>query len=181
MFSFLFFFFPIYVLSISLKNIHSFLSFFYMQCSTVFMFPFFSSMSFFHFPVPFFVFLFFFFFFFHNKLLLHCTFLKNPISASHCLYPNSITIGSLPRLFNFNPWYHKLSLVYNKTFLCSLRVLFFFYLTQNIPVVFFFLNNPNFYQFSQQHFPIQNNSKSESANFFSTSNDHQDSVHILIT
>ena len=28
-----------------------------------------------------------------------------------------------------------------------------------------FLNNPNFYQFGQQHFPIQNNSKSESANF----------------
>ena len=84
-----------------------------MLCSTVFKFPFFSSLSFFHCPAPFF---FLFFFFFNNKLLIHCPFFSNLISASLCLYLNTITIGSLPRLFNFNPHFHKISQVYNKTF-----------------------------------------------------------------
>ena len=98
-FSFLFFF--IYVLSIFLKNVRSFLSFFlffYMLCSTVFKFPFFSSLSFFC------TFFFFFFFFFiincsFNILFFFFFFFKPYL----CLYLNSTNIGSLPSLFNFNP------------------------------------------------------------------------------
>ena len=100
-------------------------------------FPFFS-LSFFHCPVPFFFLFFFFLFsfffsFFHNKLLIHCPFFFNLISTSLCLYLNTITIGSLPSLFNFCLYFRKI-----KTFLNSLRILFFFFLAQNILV---FLNN----------------------------------------
>ena len=90
--SFLFFF---YVLSIFLKNVRSFLSLFFL--CVVFnsvKYPFLSSLSF-----SIVLYLFF--------KIINCSFnnpfFKNLISASLCLYLNSITIGSLPRLFNFNP------------------------------------------------------------------------------
>ena len=96
------------------KNVRSFLSFscffifFNMLCSTVFKFPFFSSLSFSHCPAPFcfcFFFPFFSFFFIINcSFTVH--FFLNLISTSLCLYLNTITIGSLPRLFNFNPYFH---------------------------------------------------------------------------
>ena len=94
------------VLSILLKM--SVLSFFFpiccvQQCSSFFSFFFFP--SFFYCPVRFcFCFHFFFFiFFFHNKLLIQCPFFFfNLISTSLCPYLNTITIGSLPSLFNFS-------------------------------------------------------------------------------
>ena len=93
----------------------------------------------------FFVFLFF-SLFFPNKLLIHCPFffptLYLPLSV---FYLNTITIGSLPSLFNFNPWYHKLSLVYDKTFLNNWRVLFFLFFFLHKISRLFFPNNPNFY------------------------------------
>ena len=103
----------------------------------------------------------------------------NLISTSLCFYLKTITIGSLPSLFNFCLQYHKLSLIYNKTFSIAYEHSSSFFLAQNIPGVFFFLNNPNFYQLSQQHFPIQNNSKSESANPRHTWF-RQNSAHLLI-
>ena len=79
----------------------SFFSFFFFsiccvqQCSSFLSFP----------LCPFSIVLYLFFsFFFHNKLLIHCPFFFfNLISVSLCLYLNTITIGSLPSLFNFNP------------------------------------------------------------------------------
>ena len=111
MFSFLFFFFPIYVLSIFLKKCSFFSFFFYMLCSTVFNF-----LSFL--PCPFSIVLHLFFPFFFFFFLINCSFtvflffFTNLISASLCLYFNTITIGSFPRLFNFNPYSHKISQVY---------------------------------------------------------------------
>ena len=49
-----------------------------------------------------FIIFFLFFFFFHNKLLIQCLFFSNLISTSLCPYLNTITIGSLPSLFNFS-------------------------------------------------------------------------------
>ena len=91
------------LLSIFLKNVRSVLFFSIccvQQCSSFF---FYSSLSFFIvlslFPFIFFI--------FYNKLLIHYPFFSNLISASLCLYLNRITIGSLPLLFNFNPYFHK--------------------------------------------------------------------------
>ena len=109
--------------------------FFYMPCSTMFKFLFFFfSLSFFHCPVTFcFCFCFHFFSFF---FIINCSFnvplFFNPISTSLCLYLNTITIGSLPSLFNFSLYFRKI-----KTFLNSLRVLFFFSL-HKISRLFFF-------------------------------------------
>ena len=86
-----------------------------------------SSLSFFFFPFFFscpvrfcfcfhFLFTFFFQFFF---FIINCSFNVPFFSALYlplCLYLNTITIGSLPSLFNFSLWYHKLSLIYNITF-----------------------------------------------------------------
>ena len=100
-------FFSIYVLSILLKM--SVLSFFFLiccvqQCSSFFSF-FFSFRLFllsctFLFLFSFF-FSFFFLFFFHNKLLIQCPFFST-LYLPLCLYLNTITIGSLPSLFNFS-------------------------------------------------------------------------------
>ena len=107
-------FFSIYVLSILLKlSVLSFFFFlFHMLCSTMLKFLFFLFSFFFHLhcPVAFFFLLVFFcfhfflsfFFSFHNKLLIQCLFFFNLISTSLCPYLNTITIGSLPSLFNFN-------------------------------------------------------------------------------
>ena len=77
--------------------------FFHMLCLTVFKFLFLSSPVLFPLSCTFLVlFSFFLIFYFHNKLLIHCPFFSNLISTSLCLYLNTITIGSLPSLFNFN-------------------------------------------------------------------------------
>ena len=57
---------------------------------------------FFHCPVAFCFGFTFFFPFFHNKLLIQCPFFSNLISTSLCPYLNTITIGTLPSLFNFS-------------------------------------------------------------------------------
>ena len=92
------------------KKCSFFSSFFFLYAQfTVFKFPFFSSLPFFHCPVPFC-----FSSFFHNKLLIHCPFFFfNLISISLCLYLNTITIGSLPCLFNFSLYFRRISQVYN--------------------------------------------------------------------
>ena len=145
-----------------------FLSFFFcvQQCS--------SFLSFHLCPFSIVLYLFLFLFFFLFLFIINCSFTVpffffsfNPISTSLCLYLNTITIGSLPRLFNFNPKCHKLSLVYNKTFSIAYEHPSFFFSCTTYPGCSF-LNNPNFYQFGQQHFPIQNNSKSGSVNFHYT-------------
>ena len=112
-FSFLFF--SIYVLSISLKKMFVLFFLFFpsiccvQKCSSFLSFP---LLSFFHCPVPF-SFLFLFSFFFHNKLLIHCHFFFKLISTSLCLYLNTITIGSLPSLFNFSLYFRNIRQVYN--------------------------------------------------------------------
>ena len=99
------------VLSILLKCLF-FLSFFffYMLCSTMFKFLFLLFFFFFFCFSPFslscsFLFLFWssflFSFFFHNKLLIQCPFFFSTSYLPLCLYLNTITIGSLPSLFNF--------------------------------------------------------------------------------
>ena len=83
----------------------SFSFLYYMLCSTMFKFPlllFFLS-DFFLLSCTFlFLFSFFFFFFFHNKLLIQCPFFFPTLYLPLCLYLNTITIGSLPSLFNFS-------------------------------------------------------------------------------
>ena len=111
------------------KNVCSFFLFFlYMLCPTMFKF-----FSFFFCPFSIVLYLFVFVFIF---FIINCSFnvplFSNLISTSLCLYLNTITIGSLPRLFNFDLYFRKI-----KTFLNSLRVLFFFFLAQNIPFFFF--------------------------------------------
>ena len=104
-FSFLFFFFSIYVLSIKKMFVLSLFFFFHMLCSTMFKFIllFFFFPSFFYCPVRFcFCFHFFFFFFFHNKLLIQCPLFFSTLYLPLCLYLKTITIGSLPSLFNFS-------------------------------------------------------------------------------
>ena len=152
------------------NNVQVSLSFFFTFCFFLFLH--------FHCPVAFcfwYSFLFS-FFFFYNKLLIQCPlFLTLYLPLS--LYLNTITIGSLPSLFNFSLYYHKLSLIYNTTFSIAYEhSSSFFFFSQNIPG-FFFLNNPNFYQFCR-HFPIQN--ISESANLRHTWF-RQNSAHLLIT
>ena len=87
-----------------LKNVCSFLSFFFL-CAVFnsVQISFFFFLVSFHCPVP----------FFKKKIIINCSFtilffffFFNLISASLCLYLNSITIGSLPSLFNFNPFFH---------------------------------------------------------------------------
>ena len=82
------------------------------QCSS---FPSFSLLSFFPLSCTFlFLFLFSFLFFFFT--IINCSFtvlFLNLIPASLCLYLNTITIGSLPSLFNFNLYFRKISQVYN--------------------------------------------------------------------
>ena len=69
------------------------------QCSSFFLF--FLSV-FFSIFLYVFVFVFIFFFiFFHNKLLIQCPFFST-LYLPLCLYLNTITIGSLPSLFNFS-------------------------------------------------------------------------------
>ena len=89
------------------KNVCSFFLFFsfYMLCSTMFKFLLFFFPRLFSIVLYVFVFIisFFFFSFFHNKLLIQCLFLFfNLISTSLSPYLNTITIGSLPSLFNFS-------------------------------------------------------------------------------
>ena len=106
-FSFLLF--SIYVLSIK-KKCSFFLSFFFIccvqQCSSFSSFSF-SFLSFFFFFVlfslscSFFSFCFQFFSFFIINCSFNVPFFFNLISTSLCPYLNSITIGSLPSLFNF--------------------------------------------------------------------------------
>ena len=106
MFSFLFFFFQSMYCLFKKMFVLSFFLFFMccvQQCSSFFFFFFFP--SFFYCPVRFcfcfgFSFLFF-FFFFHNKLLIQCLFFPT-LYLPLCLYLNTITIGSLPSLFNFS-------------------------------------------------------------------------------
>ncbi len=102
------------VLSILLKmSVLSFFLFSYMLCSTMFkflflFFSFFFLFLHFHCPVAFcfcfgfhFFLLFFFFFFF----IINCSFNVPFFSTLYlplCLYLNTITIGSLPSLFNFS-------------------------------------------------------------------------------
>ena len=110
MFSFLFFFFNLCtdVLSILLKM--SVLSFFFICCvqqySSVFSFFFHffpSSLSCSFFSFCFFsVFIFFSFFLFIINCSFNVSFFSNLISTSLCPYLNTITIGSLPSLFNFD-------------------------------------------------------------------------------
>ena len=127
MFSFLFFFFQS-MYCLFKKNVRSFFLFFFSYAvfnnvqvsSSFFFFFFFFVFLHFHCPVAFrFCFHFFSFlfsFFFHNKLLIQCHFFFSNLYLPLCLYLNTITIGSLPSLFNFNLQYHKLSLIYNTTF-----------------------------------------------------------------
>ena len=108
-------------------------------------------------------------------MLIQCPFFST-LYLPLCLYLNTITIGSLPSLFNFSLQYHKLSLIYNTTFSIAYEhSTSFFFLCTKYPGVFF-LNNPNFYKFCQ-HFPIQN--ISESANLCH-SWFRQNSAHLLI-
>ena len=76
--------------------------------------------SFFYCPVRFcFCFHFFKFFFLIFFFIINCSFNVPFFSTLYlplCLYLNTITIGSLPSLFNFSLQYHKLSLIYNTTF-----------------------------------------------------------------
>ena len=94
---FFFFFFHLCTAYFFFKS--SFFSFFFFsiccvqQCSSFFFFPLSFSIVLYHF----------FFFFFYNKLLIHYPFFSNLISASLCLYLNTLTIGLLRHLFNFNP------------------------------------------------------------------------------
>ena len=118
-FSFLLF--SIYVLSILLKmSVLSFFLFSYavfnnVQVSFLSFFLFFPSSLSCSFFFLFVFFFHFFLFFFHNKLLIQCPFFLTSYLPL-CLYLNTITIGSLPSLFNFSLQYHKLSLIYNTTF-----------------------------------------------------------------
>ena len=117
------FFFSMYVLSVLLTNVRSFFLFFYMLCSTMFKFLFFFFSVLFPLSCTFFCFCFpFFSLFFHNKLLIHCTFFHNKllihcpfffnlISPSLYLYLTTITIGSLPSLFDFNLYLCKINQV----------------------------------------------------------------------
>ena len=127
------------------KKCSFFLSFFssficcVQQCSCFFSFFFF--LFHLHCPVAFFFFLFFsvfifFLFFFHNKLLIQCPFLST-LYLPLCLYLNTITIGSLPSLFNFSLQYHKLSLIYNTTFSIAYEHSSFFFFFHKISRVFF--------------------------------------------
>ena len=136
-FSFLFFNLCTDVLSILLKmSVLSFLFFFSIccvqQCSSFFSFFFFPSF----FPLSCrFLFLFSFFFF-----IMNCSFNVPFFSTLYlplCLYLNTITIGSLPSLFNFSLYYHKLSLIYNTTFSIAYEHSSFFFLFTKYPGVFF--------------------------------------------
>ena len=160
MLSFLFFFFfnlcTVYITKI-VCSFFLFFFLFHMLCSTIssvfsFFFLFFFHL---HCPVAFFFFLFsvfiFFFLFFFFRFIINCSFnasfFFNLISTSLCPYLNTITIGSLPSLFNFDLKYHKLSLIYNKTFSItyehsSFFFLFFFFSLRKISRVFFFFKQP---------------------------------------
>ena len=101
------------VLSILLKMsvLSFFLSFFfsYMLCSTMFKFLLFFFLRLFFsivlyvfvFVSIFFLLFFFFSFFFHNKLLIQCPFFFQPYIYLS-VFTLTITIGSLPSLFNFS-------------------------------------------------------------------------------
>ena len=126
------------VLSILLKmSVLSFFFFLYAVYNNVQV----SSPSFFSFhlfSIVLYVFVFVFIFFFHNKLLIQCPFFFfNLISTSICPYLNTITIGLLPSLFNFSLEYHKLSLIYNKTFSIAYEHSSFFFLCTKYPGFFF--------------------------------------------
>ena len=103
MFSFLFFFFQS-MYCLFKKNVLSFFLFFSyavfnnVQVSSFFSFRLFSIVLY-VFVFVFFWFLF--FIFFHNKLLIQCPFFST-LYLPLCLYLNTITIGSLPSLFNFS-------------------------------------------------------------------------------
>ena len=157
MFSFLFFFFSIYVVYIT-KIVCSFFffSFSYAEFNNVqvSLLSFFFLFLHFHCPVAFCFGFHFFFLFIINCSFNVPFFFFNLISTSLCLYLNTITIGSFPSLFNFSLQHHKLSLIYNTTFSVTYEHSSFFFLFTKYPG-FFFLNNPNFYKFCQ-HFPIQN-------------------------
>ena len=65
-------------------------------------------------------------------MLIQCPFFFNLISTSLCLYLNTINIVSLPTLFNFSLYFREI-----KTFSIANVYSSFFFLAQNIPVVFF--------------------------------------------
>ena len=121
--SFFFFFFFHMLCTTMFKFLLLFFRLFLLSCTFLFLFLF----SFFFFP----------FFFF----IINCSFnvpffltLYLPL----CLYLNTITIGSLPSLFNFSLQYHKLSLIYNTTFSIAYEhsTSFFLFFAQNIPGFF---------------------------------------------
>ena len=154
--------------------------FFHMLCSTMFKFLLLFFLSVFFLLSC--TFLFSSYFFSFSFFIINCSFnvpfFFSTLYLPLCLYLNMITKGSPPSLFNFSLQYHKLSLIYNKTFSIAYEhssSSFFFFFSQNIPV--YFLNNPNFYKFCQ-HFPIQN--ISESANLCHTWF-CQNFAHLLIT
>ena len=119
-FSFLLFF---NLCTVYLKNVRSFFFLFFICCvqqcssysSLFFLLSVPSSLSCSFFLFVFFCSHFFSFFFF----IINCSFNVPFFSTLYlplCLYLNTITIGSLPSLFNFSLQYHKLSLIYNATF-----------------------------------------------------------------
>ena len=146
MFSILFFFFQS-MYCLFKKKSSFFLSFSFFiccvqQCSSFFFFSFFSSFSPFSLSCSF-LFLFCFSFLFSFFSIINCSFnvpcFSNLISTSLCPYLNTITIGSLPSLFNFDLKYLKLSLIYNKTFSIAYEhsSFFFFFSLHKISRVFF--------------------------------------------
>ena len=99
-----------------------FFFFFHMLCSTIFKFLLLFFLSVFFLLSCTFLFLFssfFFLFLFSFFFIINCSFNVPFFSTLYlplCLYLNTITKGSPPSLFNFSLQYHKLSLIYNKTF-----------------------------------------------------------------
>ena len=90
-----------------------------------------------------FIFFLFIYFFFHYKLLIQCPLFFSTLYLPLCLYLNTITIGSLPSLFNFRLQYHKLSLIYNTTFSIAYEhssSFFFYFSFHKISRVFFFFS-----------------------------------------
>ena len=82
------------------------------------------------------------FFFIINWPFNVSLFYFNLISTSLCPYINTMTIGSLPSLFNFDLLYHKLSLIYNKTFSIAYKHSSSFFFTKYPGFSSFFPNQP---------------------------------------
>ena len=122
--SFFFFLYAVFN-NVQVSSLFPFRLFFLLSCTFLFLFSF----SFYFFFLSFFFF------------IINCSFnvpyffstLYLPLS----LYPNTITIGSLPSLFNFSLQYQKLSLIYNTNFSIAYEhSSSFFFFSQNIPGFF---------------------------------------------